>query len=131
MLFLLLRDHQTTAAEILWAHGFFPLGCCIRSRFLPRFSGVWLVINGVTYVCAQLNGLLVPQYQDKVFYFRPTSILAEIAFHAYGLSSREPNYRNPLICHPERCSQCKTATKSKDLPYAKIGAESYVELFAE
>jgi len=81
MLFLLLRDHQTTAAEILWGAWLFPLGMLVyRSRFLPRFLGVWLVINGVTYVALSLTGVLVPQYQDKVFTFGQPAFFAEIAF---------------------------------------------------
>jgi len=51
-----------------------------RSRFLPRFLGVWLVINGVTYVALSLTGVLVPQYQDKVFTFGQPAFFAEIAF---------------------------------------------------
>ncbi len=48
MLFLRLRDHQNTAAEILWGVWLFPLAVLVyRSRFLPRFLGVWLAINGV------------------------------------------------------------------------------------
>jgi len=81
MLFLRLRDHQTTAAEILWGAWLFPLGMLVyRSRFLPRFLGVWLVINGVTYVALSLTGVLVPQYQDKVFTFGQPAFFAEIAF---------------------------------------------------
>jgi len=38
MLFLHLRDHQNTAAEILWGMWLFPLAILVyRSRFLPRF----------------------------------------------------------------------------------------------
>ena len=41
MLFLNLRDHQNTAAEILWGLWLIPLAILVyRSRFLPRFLGV-------------------------------------------------------------------------------------------
>ena len=47
MLLLKLHDHQNTAAEMLWGAWLFPLGGLVyRSRFLPRFLGVWLVIAG-------------------------------------------------------------------------------------
>ena len=68
MLFLSLRDHQNTAAEILWGIWLLPLAVLVyRSRFLPRFLGVWLTINGFAYVIISFTGFLLPQYQDKVF----------------------------------------------------------------
>jgi hypothetical protein len=38
-----------------------------RSRFLPRFLGVWLTINGFAYVTISFAGVLLPQYQAQVF----------------------------------------------------------------
>ncbi len=80
MVFLRLRDYQTTAAEMLWGAWLFPLGVLVyRSRFLPRFLGVWLLLNGIAYVVLSLTGLLVPQYQDKVFAYGQPVFFAEIA----------------------------------------------------
>ncbi len=80
MLFLRLHDHQNTAAEILWGVWLFPLGMLVyRSRFLPRFLGVWLVINGVAYVILSFTGVLVPQYHDKVFTFGQPAFFPELA----------------------------------------------------
>src|SRR5260370_25274178 len=68
MLFLRLRDHQNTAAEILWGLWLLPLAILVyRSRFLPRFLGVWLTINGFAYAILSLTGILFPQYQGKLF----------------------------------------------------------------
>lgn len=68
MLFLRLRDHQNTAAEVLWGVWLVPLAILVyRSRFLPRFLGVWLVLNGIAYVILSLTGELLPQYQHQVF----------------------------------------------------------------
>src|SRR5919201_138038 len=62
MLFLNLRDHQPTAAEILWGVWLLPLAVLIyKSRFLPRFLGVWLIFNGIAYVNLSLTGVLWPQ----------------------------------------------------------------------
>jgi uncharacterized protein DUF4386 len=80
MLFLRLRDQQNTAAEILWGLWLFPLGLLVyRSRFLPRFLGVWLTINGFAYVLLSLTGELVPQYQEKVFILSQPALFAEVA----------------------------------------------------
>jgi hypothetical protein len=80
MLFLSLRDHQNTAAEILWGMWLFPLAMLVyRSRFLPRFLGVWLAINGFAYVMLSLTGVLWPQYQDKVFNYSQPALFGEVA----------------------------------------------------
>ena len=81
MLFLRLRDHQNTAAEILWGLWLFPLAILTyRSRFLPRFLGVWLTINGFAYVLLSLTGELLPQYQNNLFLLSQPALFAEIAF---------------------------------------------------
>ena len=77
---LRMRDHQTTAAEMLWGVWLFPLAAVVyRSRFLPRFLGVWLALNGVAYVLLSLTGVLTPQYQNKVFVMSQPAMFAEIA----------------------------------------------------
>lgn len=80
MLFLRLHGYQYTAAEILWGAWLFPLAILVyRSRFLPRFLGVWLVINGLAYLILSLTGLLVPQYQNKVFLISQPALFGELA----------------------------------------------------
>lgn len=80
MLFLNLRDHQNTAAEILWGVWLFPLGLLVyRSRFLPRFFGVWLALGGFAYVVLSLTGELLPQYQEQVFTYAQPAFLGELA----------------------------------------------------
>ena len=81
MLFLRLRDHQNTAAEVLWGLWLLPLAILtFRSRFLPRFLGVWLAINCFAYVLLSLTGELLPQYYDKVFTYGQPAFFAEVAF---------------------------------------------------
>ena len=80
MLFLNLRDHQNTGAEILWGVWLLPLAVLVyKSRFLPRFLGVWLVINGVAYIALSLTGVLWPHYQGKVFAYSQPALFAELA----------------------------------------------------
>jgi hypothetical protein len=81
LLFLRLHDHQNTAAEILWGLWLVPLALLVyRSRFLPRFLGVWLIINGVAYLIMSFTGLLLPQYQHNVFLLSQPALLGELVF---------------------------------------------------
>ncbi len=80
MLFLRLHHQEVLAAEILWGLWLFPLAILVyRSRFLPRFLGVWLIINGFAYLTISFTGLLVPQYEGLVSDYAFPALLGEIA----------------------------------------------------
>jgi len=80
MLFLKLRDQQNTAAETLWGIWLLPLAVLVyKSRFLPRFLGVWLTLGGIAYLTLSLTGELVPQYQSTVFAYSQPAFFGEIA----------------------------------------------------
>jgi hypothetical protein len=81
MLFLHLHNHGFGVAEIFWGLWLFPLGLLVyKSRFLPRFLGVWLAIGGFANVILSLTGILLPQYQDKVFTYSQPATLGELVF---------------------------------------------------
>jgi hypothetical protein len=81
MLFLNLHHHGFVVAEIFWGLWLFPLGLLVyRSRFLPRFLGVWIILAGFAWVVLSLTGLLLPQYQDKVDTYAQPAFFGEIAF---------------------------------------------------
>jgi Domain of unknown function (DUF4386) len=81
MLFLKLRDYQNTAAEILGGVWLLPLAVLgYRSRFLPRFLGLWLALGGFAYIALSLAGVLCPQYQAKVFTISQPAFFGEMAF---------------------------------------------------
>ena len=81
MLFLRLHHQEIVAAEILWGLWLFPLAILVyRSRFLPRFLGVWLIINGFAYLIMSFTGLLLPQYEDMVSNIAFPALLGEMAF---------------------------------------------------
>jgi Domain of unknown function (DUF4386) len=80
MLFLKLRDSQNTAAEVLWGVWLFPLAILVyKSRFLPRFLGLWLGIGGLAYVAQCISGTLWPQYQGMVFTISQPATFCEVA----------------------------------------------------
>jgi Domain of unknown function (DUF4386) len=81
VLLLRLHDAQNTAAEMLWGLWLIPLAILVyRSRFLPRFLGVWLVINGIAYVVLCLTGELFPQYSNRAFLMSQPALFGELAF---------------------------------------------------
>ncbi len=81
MLFLNLHGQGIVVAEIFWGLWLFPLALLVyRSRFLPRFLGVWLALAGFAWVILSLTGILSPQYYDKVYTFTQPAVFGEIAF---------------------------------------------------
>jgi hypothetical protein len=80
MLFLNLHHYGFVVTEIFWGLWLFPLGLLVyRSRFLPRFLGVWVALAGFAWVILSLTGLLLPQYQDKVDTYSQPALFGEIA----------------------------------------------------
>jgi len=81
MLFLNLHGRGFVVTEIFWGLWLFPLALLVyRSRFLPRFLGVWLALAGFAWVILSLTGVLLPQHADKVDTYLQPAILGEIAF---------------------------------------------------
>jgi Domain of unknown function (DUF4386) len=81
MLFLRMYDQEVLAAEIFWGLWLIPLGILVyKSRFLPRFLGVWLIVNGLGYLVQSFTGLLLPQYQNAVDNFTFPALTGEVAF---------------------------------------------------
>lgn len=81
MLFLKLHGQGLVVAEIFWGLWLFPLARLVyRSRFLPRFLGVWLALAGFAWVVLSLTSLLLPQYQDRVNAYSQPAFFGEIAF---------------------------------------------------
>jgi len=79
-LFIHFHSQQIVAAEVLWGVWLIPMGLLTyKSGFLPRFIGVWLLINGAAYVILSLTGILAPDYQDKVFMYSQPALFGEIA----------------------------------------------------
>ena len=81
MLFLKLHNEGLGIVEIFWGLWLLPLGLLVyRSRFLPRFLGVWLVIDGFAYVIMSVTSVLLPQYYGKVSSISQPALLGEVAF---------------------------------------------------
>jgi len=80
MLFLNLHARGFDVAGIFWGLWLFPLALLVyKSRFLPRFLGVWLGLGGFAYVIMSLSGILLPQYREKIFTYGQPAFFGEVA----------------------------------------------------
>jgi hypothetical protein len=81
MLFLRLHHYGVVVNEVFWGLWLFPLGMLtIRSGFLPKFLGWWLILNGIAYVVESYVGLMLPQYEDTVSNYAFPVQFGEVAF---------------------------------------------------
>jgi len=80
MMLLRLHDDQFDATLLLAGLWLFPLGTLVyRSRLLPRFLGVWLIIGGCAWSILCFMAYLTPQYQGKAFEVLQPVFFGEIA----------------------------------------------------
>ncbi|HEV2115591.1 MAG TPA: DUF4386 domain-containing protein [Terriglobales bacterium] len=73
--------HQFDLANLLFAGlWLFPFGLLVyKSRFLPRFLGLWLILAGFAWLAFSLTGFVFPAYEDKVFSITQPVALGEVA----------------------------------------------------
>ena len=78
---LLVRMHGQANGinQTFWGLWLLPFGwLVVRSRFLPRWLGYWLLLDGVAWVVVGVTWFLAPDYTDALFrYFQPV-FLAEL-----------------------------------------------------
>ena len=67
-LFVRLHSQGVFVAQIFWGLWLFPLAVLVmRSRFIPRFLGILLIIAGCGYVASSFAQLTFPQYAAVVY----------------------------------------------------------------
>jgi len=67
--YLSLRLHGQgfTLAGIFWGLWLFPMGICvIRSGFIPRILGIFLIVAGCGYAASSFSDLVLPQFAHAV-----------------------------------------------------------------
>src|SRR5438046_1723079 len=68
LLFVRLHTQGIFLDEMFWGLWLFPFGLLVfRSGFLPRFIGVWLMINCFGYVALSVTALFFPSYYEPAF----------------------------------------------------------------
>jgi hypothetical protein len=95
MLFLRLHHHGVVVNEVFWGLWLLPFGLLVyKSRFLPRFLGVWLVLNCFAYVAQSVTGIMWPQYEDVVANYSFPIMFGELAIMLWliimGAKERQP-----------------------------------------
>src|SRR5437660_9178009 len=80
MLFVRLHSQGILIDEIFWGLWLFPFGLLVyRSGFLPRFIGVWLMINCFVYVVLSVNALFFPAFYEPAFKMTHSCLFGELA----------------------------------------------------
>jgi len=79
---LLTRMHGQASGinQMFWGLWLLPFGSLVvSSRFLPRWLGYWLLLDGVAWIVVSTTWFLAPDYTNALFrYFQP-AFLAELA----------------------------------------------------
>jgi len=66
-LFLRVHSHGIQIIQLFWGLWLFPFGLLVyRSRFIPKFLGVLLLIAGAGYLLGTITFLILPQYQSAL-----------------------------------------------------------------
>jgi len=80
MLFIRLHSQGIFMSEIFWGVWLFPFGLLVfRSGFLPRFIGVWLIINCFGYVALSVIALFFQPYYNTAFKVLQPVFFGELA----------------------------------------------------
>jgi hypothetical protein len=78
-LFIRLHSQGVFMNELFWGLWLFPFGLLVfRSGFLPRFIGVWLMINCFGYVALCLIALLAQEYYNVAFRWAQPVLFGEL-----------------------------------------------------
>jgi Domain of unknown function (DUF4386) len=81
MFFLRLYNYGQFIAEIFWGLWLFPLGLLVyRSGFLPRFIGVWLMINCFGWLMLSFTALFFQEYYNALLGYSQPVLFGEMAF---------------------------------------------------
>jgi hypothetical protein len=104
LLFLQLHHYEFMASFVFAGLWLFPFGILVyKSRFLPRFLGAWLVLEGFGWPVLAVAGFAAPQYLDLISKISAPLNFGEVAIalwlllfgaratvlrHRYGVSEK-------------------------------------------
>jgi len=100
-LFVRLHSQGILINEIFWGLWLFPFGLLVfRSGFLPRFIGVWLMINCFGYVALSVTALFFPDYYEAAFKWAQPVLFGELAIMLWLLVKGAKVPAGPSTLHP-------------------------------
>jgi len=80
MLLIQMRSQANGINQMFWGLWLLPFGSLVvSSRFLPRWLGYWLLLDGFAWVGMGIAWLLKPVYTDVLFRYLQPVFLAELA----------------------------------------------------
>ena len=80
MLLISMHGQATGINQTFWGLWLLPFGwLVVRSRFLPRWLGYWLLLDGVAWVVIGIAWFLAPQYNAALFRYLQPVFFAELA----------------------------------------------------
>jgi hypothetical protein len=100
MLFVRLHSQGIFIDEIFWGVWLFPFGLLVfRSGFLPRFIGVWLMINCFGYVALSVIALFFPPYYNAAFKMLQPVLFGELVIMLWLLikGAKMPRLELPTV----------------------------------
>src|SRR2546426_5726955 len=101
MLFVRLHSQGIFIDEMFWGLWLFPFGLLVfRSGFLPRFIGVWLMINCFGYVILSVIALFFPAYYGAAFNWSQPVLFGELAIMLWLLIKRAKVPTPPSALQP-------------------------------
>ena len=100
MLFIRLHSQGIFIDEIFWGVWLFPFGLLVfRSGFLPRFIGVWLMINCFGYVALSVIALFFQAYYNTAFTMLQPILFGELVIMLWLLirGAKVPPLKLPKV----------------------------------
>jgi hypothetical protein len=97
IMFLVYVDRQgVLVSQVFWGVWLLPLGALVfRSKMIPRFLGIWLVLNGLAYIALSVIGLARPELRASAFSLATPLMFGELALALWllimGVKLRSPS----------------------------------------
>lgn len=80
MILIQIHGQANSVNQTFWGLWLLPFGwLVIRSRFLPRWLGYWLLLDGVAWIAMGTTWFLAPQHTDALFRYLQPVFMAELA----------------------------------------------------
>jgi hypothetical protein len=80
MLIIRMHGQANSINQTFWGLWLLPFGLLVvRSRFLPRWLGYWLLLDGIAWVVVGMTWFLAPDCTDTLFRFFQPAFMAELA----------------------------------------------------